>query len=173
MLLLPVPWHLHQGFPDPTSTPTVRKTLAGIARTHGKPKKKAKALPVEDLELIAAHLADTQTLRVKRDNALLQLDARGWFSWITYRTCRTIACGVAWPRARIVPAPISATSSAKAAGAMTVPCMAILKKLANFRKTPHWRCYAANHRSPTHDSPAVDWCRLQSQLGPLDGVRSL
>jgi hypothetical protein len=25
-------WHVHQGFADPASTPTVRKTLAGIAR---------------------------------------------------------------------------------------------------------------------------------------------
>jgi len=28
----------------------VRKTLTRIARTHGRPKKKAKALPIEDLE---------------------------------------------------------------------------------------------------------------------------
>lgn len=26
-------WHVHQGFPNPASTPTVRKTLTGIART--------------------------------------------------------------------------------------------------------------------------------------------
>ena len=47
-------WHVYQGFADPASTPTVRKTLAGIARLHGKPKKKAKALPLEDLEVIVA-----------------------------------------------------------------------------------------------------------------------
>jgi hypothetical protein len=35
-------WHAHQDFADPTSTPTVRKTLAGIARTHGRPRRKAK-----------------------------------------------------------------------------------------------------------------------------------
>ena len=66
-------WHIHQGFADPASTPTVRKTLAGIERTHGKPKKKAKALPLEDLERIAAHLASVDTLKAKRDNALLQV----------------------------------------------------------------------------------------------------
>lgn len=38
-------WHVYQGFVDPASTPTVRKTLAGIARLHGKPKRKARALP--------------------------------------------------------------------------------------------------------------------------------
>ncbi|WP_257626431.1 hypothetical protein [Janthinobacterium sp. NKUCC06_STL] len=37
-------WDAHQAFPDPASTPTVHKTLTGIARTHGSPKKKAKAL---------------------------------------------------------------------------------------------------------------------------------
>ena len=51
-------WHVYQGFADPASTPTVRKTLAGIARLHGKPKKKAKALPLEDLEVIVAKLAE-------------------------------------------------------------------------------------------------------------------
>ena len=66
-------WHVHQGFADPASTPTVRKTLAGITRTNGKPKKKAKALPVEDLERIVAQLVDLATLKAARDNALLQI----------------------------------------------------------------------------------------------------
>ncbi|WP_370663974.1 site-specific integrase [Massilia rubra] len=66
-------WHVHQGFADPASTPTVRKTLAGIARTNGKPKKKAKALPVEDLERIVGQLANLATLKAARDNALLQI----------------------------------------------------------------------------------------------------
>lgn len=72
-------WHLHQGFPDPAAMPTVRKTLAGIARTHGKPKKKAKALPIEDLERIAAQLAGLRTLTALRDNALLQIGFFGGF----------------------------------------------------------------------------------------------
>lgn len=66
-------WHVHQGFPDPTSTPTVRKTLTGIARSHGRPKKKAKALPIADLERIVAQLASAGTLKAARDNALLQI----------------------------------------------------------------------------------------------------
>ncbi|NHZ91107.1 tyrosine-type recombinase/integrase [Massilia sp. CCM 8733] len=66
-------WHVHQGFTDPASTPTVRKTLAGIARTNGKPKKKAKALPLEDLERIVGQLASLATLKAARDNALLQI----------------------------------------------------------------------------------------------------
>ncbi|MDC8756901.1 site-specific integrase [Janthinobacterium fluminis] len=72
-------WHLHQGFSDPTSTPNVRKTLAGIERTHGTPKRKAKALPVEDLTLIVAHLAGLDALAAKRDNALLQIGYFGGF----------------------------------------------------------------------------------------------
>lgn len=66
-------WHVHQAFPDPAATPTVRKTLTGIARTHGRPKKKAKALPIEDLERIVAQLARAGTLKAARDNALLQI----------------------------------------------------------------------------------------------------
>jgi integrase len=72
-------WHIHQGFADPASTPTVRKTLAGIARVHGKPKQKAKALPVEDLERIVVHLASLDTLKARRDNALLQIGYFGGF----------------------------------------------------------------------------------------------
>jgi len=72
-------WHCHQGFADPASTPTVRKTLAGIARTYGKPKKKAKALPVDDLARIATHLDSLNTLKAKRDNALLQIGFFGGY----------------------------------------------------------------------------------------------
>jgi integrase len=72
-------WHTHQGFPDPASTPTVRKTLLGIGRTHGKPKKKAKALPIEDLERIVEHLVSLDTLKAKRDNALLQIGYFGGY----------------------------------------------------------------------------------------------
>ncbi len=93
-------WHIHQGFADPASTPTVRKTLAGIARTHGKPKKKAKALPLEDLERIVAHLASLDTLKTKRDNALLQL---GYFGG--YRRSEIVSLDVtyvSWESAGIV-----------------------------------------------------------------------
>lgn len=72
-------WHAHQGFADPAATATVRKTLAGIARVNGRPKKKAKALSIEDLELIAATLASLGTLKATRDNALLQVGFFGAF----------------------------------------------------------------------------------------------
>ena len=66
-------WHLHQGFSDPAATPTVRKTLAGITRTHGLPARKAAALSLADLERIVQHLAGLDTLVAHRDSALLQL----------------------------------------------------------------------------------------------------
>ena len=101
-------WHLHQGFADPASTPTVRKTLAGIARTHGKPKKKAKALPVEDLERIVAHLDGVGTLKARRDSALLQI---GYFGG--YRRSEIVTLDVAhvaWePEGIIITLPRSKT----------------------------------------------------------------
>lgn len=101
-------WHLHQGFPDPAATPTVRKTLAGITRMHGKPKKKAKALPVEDLERIVAHLAGIGTLKARRDSALLQI---GYFGG--YRRSEIVSLDVAhvaWePEGIVVTLPRSKT----------------------------------------------------------------
>jgi integrase len=93
-------WHVQQGFADPASTPTVRKTLAGIQRLHGKPKKKAKALPLEDLQLIVAQLAGLDTLKAKRDNALLQI---GYFGG--YRRSEIVSLEVshlAWEREGLV-----------------------------------------------------------------------
>ena len=72
-------WHRHQGFADPAAAPTVRKTLAGIARVNGRPKRKAKALPVEDLELIVVALNQIGTLKAMRDSALLQIGFYGGF----------------------------------------------------------------------------------------------
>lgn len=93
-------WHSHQGFVDPASTPTVRKTLLGIGRTHGKPKKKAKALPIKDLERIVEHLANLDTLKAKRDNALLQI---GYFGG--YRRSELVGLevpNVAWEQEGLV-----------------------------------------------------------------------
>ena len=72
-------WHSSQGFTNPIATVMVRKTLAGIMRVHGKPQKKAKALLLEDMKHIIAHLAQQDTLNAKRDNALLQIAYFGAF----------------------------------------------------------------------------------------------
>jgi hypothetical protein len=49
-------WHTYQGFPDPTTHPLVRKTLAGIKNVHGKPKDKAPAMSLETLIVLCEHL---------------------------------------------------------------------------------------------------------------------
>ena len=67
---------------------------------HGKPKQKAKALPLEDLELIVAQLAGLDTLKAKRDNALLQI---GYFGG--YRRSEIVSLDVshlAWEREGLV-----------------------------------------------------------------------
>jgi integrase len=101
-------WHVHQGFADPASTPTVRKTLAGIARIHGRPKKKARALPLEDLERIVTHLAGLDSLKARRDSALLQL---GYFGG--YRRSEVVCLDVAhvaWdPQGMVITLPRSKT----------------------------------------------------------------
>lgn len=72
-------WHRYQGFSDPTISPTVRKTLRGIERTHGRPRQQAPALPVADLEIIVTYLAGLPELAALRDSALLQIGFFGAF----------------------------------------------------------------------------------------------
>lgn len=93
-------WHTHQNFYDPASTPLVRKTLAGIERVNGKPKKKAKALPIEDLEKIIKRLKTVDGLKAKRDNALLQLCFFGGFR--RSEIVRLCVEDIAWERQGIV-----------------------------------------------------------------------
>jgi integrase len=66
-------WHVFQGFSDPTAQADVRLTLRGIARSQGRPKKKAKALSLSDLEAMVKHLAANDGLIAKRDSAVLQI----------------------------------------------------------------------------------------------------
>ena len=72
-------WHRYQGFPDPAASATVRKTLRGIERVHGRPRHRAKALLLGDLELIVAHLNTLEGLAALRDSALLQVGYFGAF----------------------------------------------------------------------------------------------
>ncbi|KAA0944483.1 site-specific integrase [Pseudomonas sp. ANT_H14] len=72
-------WHRYQGFPDPAASATVRKTLRGIERVNGRPRRKAKALVLEDLERIVAHLDSLEGLAARRDSALLQVGYFGAF----------------------------------------------------------------------------------------------
>jgi len=72
-------WHVYRGFPDPSGHPAVIKTMAGIVRTHGRPKDKASPLLAEDLAYIVAHLEQNSSMRSARDTALLLLGFFGAF----------------------------------------------------------------------------------------------
>jgi integrase len=89
-------WHLYQGFPDPTSHPMIRKTLAGIKHIHGKPKNKAKALTVETLKAMIDYLRTSSRLIDYRNNALLQI---GFFG--AFRRSELVA--ICWEHIHFVP----------------------------------------------------------------------
>lgn len=73
-------WHRYQRFPDPTQDTTVRKTLEGIRRTHGKPRRKAKALSLDHLAtMLAALQSQPASLKSLRDRALLLIGFFGGF----------------------------------------------------------------------------------------------
>lgn len=70
-------WHRLQGFANPCAGPEVRRILTGIARTHARPKRKARALEAEHLDQMVAALASQDTLTALRDAALLQVGYYG------------------------------------------------------------------------------------------------
>lgn len=72
-------WHRYQHLPDPTDTPLVRKTLQGIRRDHGVPKRRAKALRLEDVITLVELLAKRDDLKSIRDNAIIQVSYFGAF----------------------------------------------------------------------------------------------
>lgn len=72
-------WHLFQGFADPTHDAQLRKTWRGIVRLQGKPKKKAKALTLEDIEKMAYSFVEKQDLLSLRNKALVQIAFFGAF----------------------------------------------------------------------------------------------
>ncbi|MET3109369.1 integrase [Oxalobacteraceae bacterium GrIS 1.18] len=77
-------WHLDQGFPDPTKTPTVRKVLRGIQALHPVQERQARPLQLDQLSRLVGWLEDGITestatgddvrcLRHRRDKALILL----------------------------------------------------------------------------------------------------
>jgi len=72
-------WHTYQGFQDPTHHAIVTKTMSGILRTHGRPKRKARALTPDDMQRVANHLRQENTLASHRDLALLLVGYFGAF----------------------------------------------------------------------------------------------
>lgn len=65
-------WHHYQGLVDPVRDPLVCKTMEGIRRTHGQPKRKAKALRLEHIAQMVNYLRQLQDTKKKyRDIALV------------------------------------------------------------------------------------------------------
>jgi integrase len=72
-------WHELQGFPDPTASPEVRKTLRGIERVHGRPKEKARVFSMDQLRAMLDAFEQEEGLRPLRDRALLLTGCLGAF----------------------------------------------------------------------------------------------
>ena len=64
-------WHKLKGFEDPTDNPSVRRTISGISRLHGKPRKQALALRLEDLDRMVGFLDEKGDAISFRNRALL------------------------------------------------------------------------------------------------------
>jgi integrase len=73
-------WHRYQGFTDPTQDPTVRKTLQGVRRLHGRPRRQARALRLDQLATMLRHLEQLPVSnKTHRDRALIQVGFFGAF----------------------------------------------------------------------------------------------
>lgn len=73
-------WHQTQGLRDPARDPGVRKTLEGIRRVHGRPKRQARALRLEHMAaFLKALQQQPDSLKKHRDWALLQVGFFGAF----------------------------------------------------------------------------------------------
>lgn len=64
-------WHVCQGFSDPTTHPTIRKTLTGIRNVHGRPKEKATPLTLENIAMMSSFLKKSGRTVDCRNRALL------------------------------------------------------------------------------------------------------
>ena len=73
-------WHHYQGLSDPARDPLVRKTMDGIRRSHGRPKRKAKALRLEHIAQMINYLRSLpETKKRQRDIALVLVGFFGAF----------------------------------------------------------------------------------------------
>ena len=72
-------WHRLQKFTDPTDGADIRKTMKGIERVHGKPKRKAKVFSLEHLGLMITGGNGAEHLKDTRDRALLLVGFFGAF----------------------------------------------------------------------------------------------
>ncbi len=72
-------WHKLRGVEDPTQDPLVVKTLRGISKLHGKPKRQACALRLKELDQISDFLKQNESIINIRNRALLLVGFFGAF----------------------------------------------------------------------------------------------
>ena len=89
-------WHTCQEFADPTAHPLVKKTLRGIAMTHGLPPERAQPIAAEQLMALSAQLIAKADMSALRDNALLQIGFFGAFR-------RSELASILWQHISFVP----------------------------------------------------------------------
>ena len=66
-------WHNLRGLPNPVKVALVQKLMSGIEHVHGRPRKKAAPLDLNDIKAITESLLAKDTLKAKRDRALILL----------------------------------------------------------------------------------------------------
>lgn len=72
-------WHRLANEKDPTTDSLVTKTLKGITRLHGRPRKQASALRLKELDQVVAHLDQSNNLISVRNKAMMLLGFFGAF----------------------------------------------------------------------------------------------
>lgn len=114
-------WHHFQGMNDPVHDSLVRKTMEGIRRTHGQPKRKAKALRLEHIASMVSYLRNLPDSKKKRRDIALVLT--GFFG--AFRRSELVGISVAdlnWePEGLIIRLPRSKTDQQAAGLSKALP----------------------------------------------------
>ena len=114
-------WHHYQGVTDPVRDPLVRKTMEGIRRTHGQPKRKAKALRLEHIAQMVDYLRCLPDSKKKHRDIALVLT--GFFG--AFRRSELVAIQISdlnWePEGLIIRLPRSKTDQQAAGLARALP----------------------------------------------------
>ncbi|MGH1472519.1 MAG: site-specific integrase [Cellvibrionaceae bacterium] len=102
-------WHHYQGYKNPVVASLARKTLDGIRRSHGQPKRKAKALRLEHIAQIVNHIRKRpSSLKQARDLAIVLTGFFGAFRRSELVSIRI--CDLIWePEGLIIRIPHSKT----------------------------------------------------------------
>lgn len=171
-------WHTYQNFPDPTIHPLVKKTLRGIARTHGKPADKAPVLTVEQLMDLSTRLIAKSDLMALRDNALILIGFFGAFRRselvaIEWQHVTFVLQGVKIliPRSKTDPEGIGDACAIPYGQTPLCPVMALKQWQERsgftegfvFRSLRHGRCDPQEGLAPKTVSNIVKHCAIQCQ----------